>query len=125
MINIPSFNQLLEQISSCTEADVQRSLRDEHPDVNGLAALLSPAADSYLENMAQRSAEITAMRFGKTTQIYAPLYLSSFCTNPWKVHFDQCKWFDGYLSKCEMVSFKFAPKNQVTPSLVMIIMIGN
>ena len=31
--------------------------------------------------MAKRSADITAMRFGKTTQIYAPLYVSSFCIN--------------------------------------------
>jgi 2-iminoacetate synthase len=31
--------------------------------------------------MAARSRELTAMRFGRTTQIYAPLYLSSFCVN--------------------------------------------
>ena len=81
MINFPSFTQLTEQIASCTSEDVQCSLRAEHLNIGDLAALLSPAADTSLEIMAKRSAEITARRFGKTTQIYAPLYLSSFCTN--------------------------------------------
>jgi 2-iminoacetate synthase len=81
MINIPSFAQLTEQLESCTGEDVQRSLRADHLNISDLAALLSPAADTSLESMAKRSAEITARRFGKTTQIYAPLYLSSFCTN--------------------------------------------
>ena len=81
MINLPSFTQLKEQIESCTEDAVLRSLRTAHLSTDDLAALLSPAADSHLEAMASRSADITAMRFGKTTQIYAPLYLSSFCIN--------------------------------------------
>ncbi len=81
MFNIPSFKQLQEFIGSSTEADVQRSLRASHLATADLAALLSPAADGYLETMAARSAEITATRFGRTTQIYAPLYLSNFCTN--------------------------------------------
>jgi 2-iminoacetate synthase len=81
MISIPSFTQLTEQITSCTSEDVRRSLRAEHLNISDLAALLSPAADASLKSMAKRSAEITAMRFGRTTQIYAPLYLSSFCIN--------------------------------------------
>ena len=81
MINIPSFAQLKEQIESCTEDAVLRSLRTAHLSTGDLAALLSPAADKHLEAMASRSADITAMRFGKTTQIYAPLYVSSFCVN--------------------------------------------
>jgi 2-iminoacetate synthase len=81
MINIPSFTQLKEQIESCTEDAVLRSLRTAHLNTDDLVALLSPAADNHLEAMASRSADITAMRFGKTTQIYAPLYVSSFCTN--------------------------------------------
>jgi len=81
MITIPPFSQLKKKIESCTEEDVARSLRSVHPDIDDLAALLSPAADNYLEAMAARSAAITAMRFGRTTQIYAPLYVSSFCTN--------------------------------------------
>jgi 2-iminoacetate synthase len=31
--------------------------------------------------MARRSSLLTAQRFGKTTQLYAPIYLSNYCTN--------------------------------------------
>jgi 2-iminoacetate synthase len=81
MINIPSFAQLKEQIESSSENAVRRSLCTAHLNTDDLAALLSPAADNHLAAMASRSADITAMRFGKTTQIYAPLYVSSFCIN--------------------------------------------
>ena len=36
---------------------------------------------SYLEQMAALSSQITAQRFGKTIQLYAPLYLSNECQN--------------------------------------------
>jgi 2-iminoacetate synthase len=81
MISIPSFTQLKERIESCSADDVKRSLRADSLNTKDLSALLSPSADSYLERMAARSADITARRFGRTTQIYAPLYVSSFCTN--------------------------------------------
>jgi len=81
MFEIPSFTQLTDQINSCTDEDIKRSLSAAHLSTHDLAALLSPAADKHLEAMAKRSADITAMRFGRTTQIYAPLYVSSFCTN--------------------------------------------
>jgi 2-iminoacetate synthase len=81
MFKIPPFHQLQEQIRSAGDADVHRSLRTAHLSTYDLAALLSPAADNHLEAMAKRSVDITAMRFGKTTQIYAPLYVSSFCKN--------------------------------------------
>ncbi len=35
----------------------------------------------YLEEMAEISHNITLQRFGKTIRIYAPIYLSNFCTN--------------------------------------------
>ncbi|KPJ97370.1 MAG: thiamine biosynthesis protein ThiH [Desulfobacterales bacterium SG8_35] len=81
MFTIPPFHKLQEQIHAAGDEDVRRSLRVDHLHSGDLAALLSPAADSYLASMAARSAEITALRFGRTTQIYAPLYVSSFCTN--------------------------------------------
>ena len=81
MFQIPPFHQLREQIHFAGDADVHRSLHAAQLGTDGLAALLSPAADRHLEAMAKRSADITALRFGRTTQIYAPLYVSSFCTN--------------------------------------------
>lgn len=81
---IPRFTQLQEHIFSCDADDVKRALDRKYPgggSIADLAALLSPAADSLLQEMAARSAAITAQRFGRTTQIYAPLYLSNLCSN--------------------------------------------
>lgn len=46
-----------------------------------LLMLLSPAAESYLEIMAQKAHEITVNNFGKTILLYTPLYLSDYCRN--------------------------------------------
>ena len=46
-----------------------------------LEALMSPKAQNYLEQMAQRARQITRQRFGNTIQLYAPLYVSNFCVN--------------------------------------------
>jgi 2-iminoacetate synthase len=46
-----------------------------------LAALVSPAAEPFLEPLAQLSAGLTRQRFGKAVQFFAPLYVSNFCCN--------------------------------------------
>ena len=46
-----------------------------------LLILVSPAAQAYLEAMAQQSHRLTIQRFGKTISLFAPLYLSSHCCN--------------------------------------------
>jgi 2-iminoacetate synthase len=46
-----------------------------------LLALVSPAAEGYLEQMAELSRKLTLQRFGRTIRLYAPLYLSSHCVN--------------------------------------------
>lgn len=46
-----------------------------------LLALISPAAEDYLEEMAQTARKLTIQRFGKTIRLYAPLYLSNYCIN--------------------------------------------
>jgi 2-iminoacetate synthase len=43
------------------------------------ALLLSPGADTLLEEMAIWARNITLERFGRTMQLYAPLYLSNRC----------------------------------------------
>lgn len=45
-----------------------------------LALLLSPAADAHLETLAQRARDLTVARFGRTMQLYVPLYLSNYCS---------------------------------------------
>lgn len=48
-------------------------------DERDFAALLSPAADPYLETMAVKAHELTRRRFGNVVQLYAPMYLSNEC----------------------------------------------
>jgi 2-iminoacetate synthase len=64
-----------------TAADVERALNRSKRDIEDFKALISPAAEPYLEQMAQLSHRITQKRFGKTIQLYAPLYLSNECQN--------------------------------------------
>jgi len=50
-------------------------------DLDDFMALLSPAARPFLEDMAKLSHNLTQKRFGKTLQLYIPLYLSNKCSN--------------------------------------------
>lgn len=77
----PDFREIAGLVHDRDSDDVQRALRKERPSIRDLAALLSPAAAHSLPALAARAAKITAMRFGRTIQIYTPLYLSSFCAN--------------------------------------------
>ncbi len=45
------------------------------------AALISPCAAQYLEDMALHSQLITQRHFGKTIRLFAPIYLSNECIN--------------------------------------------
>lgn len=60
--------------------DVRHALGSESPNEATLAALLSPAAANYLEPMAARAQTLTRRLFGRTVQLYVPLYLSSWCS---------------------------------------------
>ena len=46
-----------------------------------LLTLISPAGRKFLEEMAQLAHQLTVQRFGRTIRLYAPLYLSNYCTN--------------------------------------------
>ncbi|MCF8057322.1 MAG: 2-iminoacetate synthase ThiH [Desulfocapsa sp.] len=81
MYHAPEFKQLSEEIRSATATDVKKALTASRLNLDNLTALLSPAAEPYLPQMAALSSEITRTRFGKTTQLYAPIYLSNYCTN--------------------------------------------
>ena len=61
--------------------DVRRALGKSRLDLEDFKALISPAAEPFLEAMAQKSQQLTLQRFGKTQQFYIPLYLSNMCSN--------------------------------------------
>jgi 2-iminoacetate synthase len=81
LFTLPDFQQLQQAIECCTSTDVERALSTKNATIHDLAALISPAAEPFLPEMARRSAQLTAQRFGRTTQLYAPIYLSNYCTN--------------------------------------------
>lgn len=76
-----SWVQVKESIYSKTASDVQNALNSPERDIEDFKALISPAAEPFLEEMAQMSHRLTLQRFGNTIQLYAPLYLSNECQN--------------------------------------------
>jgi 2-iminoacetate synthase len=70
-----------KSIYSKTEEDVRKALAKEYPDAEDFKALVSPAAAICLEEMALKSHHLTQKRFGRTIQLYIPLYLSNECMN--------------------------------------------
>jgi 2-iminoacetate synthase len=75
------FGTVARTIDGKSGADVRRALAARRRSLDDLAALLSPAAAPFLEEMAQASHQLTVERFGRTMQLYAPLYLSNVCAN--------------------------------------------
>ncbi|MBE9464605.1 2-iminoacetate synthase ThiH [Dyadobacter subterraneus] len=76
-----TWDDVKESIYSKTKNDVERALHTSRRNLEDFKALISPAATTYLEPMAQLSQQLTQKRFGKTIQLYIPLYLSNECTN--------------------------------------------
>lgn len=76
-----SWDATTDFIASRTGRDVEVALRKEHLTSEDFMALISPAAEPYLEQMAQLSHRYTLERFGKTISMYIPLYVSNACTN--------------------------------------------
>jgi len=75
------WEEIRKEIYNKTASDVESSLSRQCLDIEDLKSLISPAAENYLEIMAQKSREATQKRFGKTIQFYIPLYLSNECVN--------------------------------------------
>ena len=70
-----------ERIYSKTDEDVRRALLKRHLQWEDFLALISPAADPYLETMARKSRKITEERFGRIINLFLPLYLTNSCMN--------------------------------------------
>ena len=69
------------KIYHTTSIEVESALGKNKRSLDDFLTLISPAAKPYLEQMAQLTQESTKKRFGKTIQMYAPLYLSNECQN--------------------------------------------
>ena len=64
-----------------TAADVRRALDADHRTPEDFAALLSPAAAPFLEEMAQKAQLETRKHFGNSVYLFTPLYISNYCEN--------------------------------------------
>lgn len=72
----------LEHIFETTdEKAVLKSLSKEFPDYKDFLRLLSPAAEPHLELMAQKANRLTIHHFGKSVNLYTPIYISNHCIN--------------------------------------------
>ena len=67
--------------SKYTARDVRMALEHETCTVEDFKALLSPAAEPYLEQMAQRARMETSKHFGNTVYLFTPLYIANYCEN--------------------------------------------
>ena len=64
-----------------TAADVRAALERESCTVEDFKALLSPAAEPFLEEMARRARLETSRHFGNTVYMFTPLYIANYCEN--------------------------------------------
>ncbi len=80
-LNQYDWKEIQKAVENCKTSDVEASLNRPKRSVMDFLNLISPAAEPFLEQMAQLSNQLTQQRFGKTIQLYAPLYLSNECQN--------------------------------------------
>lgn len=64
-----------------TEKNVNRALQKENLDIDDFMALLSPAAEPLLEQIAKRASIETAKHFGNTLYLFTPIYIANYCDN--------------------------------------------
>ena len=67
--------------ASYTPREVRAALDHERITIEDLKALLSPAAEPFLEEMARRAKWETEKHFGNTVYLFTPLYIANYCEN--------------------------------------------
>lgn len=76
------WDETTAKIMGKTDADVRRALAKKgRLTVDDFMALISPAAEPYLEQMARLSRMYTRERFGKTINMFIPIYITNSCAN--------------------------------------------
>lgn len=67
--------------SKYTYKDVKRALENDRCSIEDFKALLSPAAEPYLEQIAQKAKYETSTHFGNNVYFFTPLYIANYCEN--------------------------------------------
>ena len=86
MIESDVCSRVLSQMESYdysvyTARDVRAALDHETCSIEDFKALLSPAAEPFLEEMARRAKTETGKHFGNTVYLFTPLYIANYCEN--------------------------------------------
>lgn len=66
---------------SYTAQDVKAALQHDNRTIEDFAALLSPAATPFLEEMAEKAKQETEKHFGNSVYLFTPIYISNYCEN--------------------------------------------
>ena len=64
-----------------TAHDVRAALEHDTCSIEDFKALLSPAAEPFLEEMAAKARLETGKHFGNTVYIFTPIYIANYCEN--------------------------------------------
>ena len=67
--------------SKYTARDVKAALDHETCTLEDFKALLSPAAEPFVELMAQKASKETSKHFGNTVYLFTPIYIANYCDN--------------------------------------------
>ncbi|MBO5361245.1 MAG: 2-iminoacetate synthase ThiH [Clostridia bacterium] len=67
--------------SKYTADDVKAALEHTTCTIEDFKALLSPAAEPFLEQIAERARLETSKHFGNTVYLFTPLYIANYCEN--------------------------------------------
>ena len=87
---ISEFNNIIDQYKNFNykiffdklkRNDIEKILLKENLSELEFLSLFSPLAEDYLEYMAQKAQQVTVRHFGKTIQLYTPMYISNHCNN--------------------------------------------
>lgn len=64
-----------------TASDVIRAIESDRCSLEDFKALLSPAADPFLEQIARKARLETRKHFGNSAYFFTPIYISNYCEN--------------------------------------------
>lgn len=81
-----TFDRVISEMNSYnpleySEEDVVRAIKADNCSIEDFKALLSPAADKYLELIAEKASLERRNHFGNVVNLFTPLYISNYCEN--------------------------------------------
>ncbi len=81
-----TLNKVIAEINSYraddyTASDVLRAIESDSCSPEDFKALLSPAAEPFLEQIARKARQETRKHFGNSAYFFTPIYISNYCEN--------------------------------------------